>query len=139
MEQGKTKGNSWLSRLGSATTDQAKDTGMAMVLICLLLAYWGRRPGFVPVAIGVLLVTMAWPQVLRPLAVFWFGLSHLMGNLVSKVILTILFFLLVTPIGLIRRWAGADSLQLKKWKQGRGSVFKVREGEVLPQDLTNPY
>jgi len=139
MEKAKSKNNGILARLLSATTDQARDTGMAMVLICLLLAYWGKRPLFLPLAIVLLLLTMAVPQVFRPLAVFWFGLSHIMGNLVSKVVLTILFFVLVTPIGLIRRWAGRDSLQLRQWKKGAGSVFVAREGVIKPEDLNNPY
>ena len=139
MEQAKTKGNGILAWLLSSTRDQARDTGMAMVLICLLLASWGHRPQFLPLAIILLLLTMAVPQVFRPLAVLWFGLSHIMGNLVSKVVLSIIFFGLVTPIGLIRRWAGKDSLQLRQWKKDRGSVFVTREGVIQPEDLDNPY
>src|SRR4030042_4213115 len=126
MEQVKTKGTGILGWLLSSTRDQARDTGMAMVLICLLCAYWGHRPQFLPLAIILLLLTMAVPQVFRPLAVFWFGLSHIMGNVVSKVVLTVIFFVLVTPIGLIRRWAGKDSMQLRKWKQDTGSVLITR-------------
>ena len=33
-----------ISRLLSSTLEQAKDTGMAMVLICLLLGYFGQVP-----------------------------------------------------------------------------------------------
>jgi hypothetical protein len=69
----------------------------------------------------------------------WFWLSHLLGTVMSKVILTVLFFVLVTPIGLIRRLLGADTLQLKKWKKGSDSVFVVREGAVGEKDLANPY
>ena len=112
---------------------------MAMVLICLLLAYWGHHPKFLPLAIALLLLTMACPKIFRPLAVLWFGLSHIMGTVVSKVFLTILFFCLVTPIGLIRRWFGKDSLQLRRWKQGTDSVLVQREGVIRPEDLVNPY
>jgi hypothetical protein len=128
----------WAWLMGS-TKDQARDTGMAMVLICLLAAYWWQRPRFLPLAIVLMLLTMAAPQVFRPLAMLWFGLSHILGNLVSKVVLSVIFFVLVTPVGLIRRWAGKDSLQLRKWKQGTGSVFVAREGVILPEDLNNPY
>lgn len=122
-----------------STPEQAKDTGMAMVLICLLLGYFGKFPKFLPVSLALLILTMAWPNAFRPLAVLWFGLSHLLGSVVSRVILTILFYLLVTPIGLIRRLMGADALQLKKWKQGQDSVFVVREGPVQGKDMANPY
>jgi len=125
----------WLS----STPEQAKDTGMAMVLICLLLGYWGKFPKFLPVSLALLLLTMAWPNAFRPLAVLWFGLSHLLGQVVSRVVLTVVFFLVLTPIALIRRLMGADALQLKKWKQGQGSVFVEREGPVQGKDMANPY
>ena len=123
----------------SSTKEQAKDTGMAMVLICLLLGYWGKFPKFLPVSLVLLILTMAWPNAFRPLAVLWFGLSHLLSRVMSRVILTVVFFLVVTPIGVIRRLWGADALQLKKWKQGRGSVFVVREGPVQGKDMANQY
>lgn len=135
----KSRGKTPVSWWRRASREQAKDTGMAMVLICLLLGYWGKFPQFLPLSIVLLFLTMAWPNAFRPLAGLWFGLSHLLGNVVSKVILTVLFFVLVTPIGLIRRWSGADALQLKKWKKGNGSVFVVREGGIQPKDLMNPY
>ena len=123
----------------SSTKEQAKDTGMAMVLICLLLGYWGKFPKFLPVSLVLLILTMAWPNAFRPLAVLWFGLSHLLSRVMSRVILTVVFFLVVTPIGVIRRLWGADALQLKKWKQGQGSVFVVREGVIQGKDMANPY
>ena len=88
-----------LARLLSASSDQSRDTGLAMVLLCLLLVYFWGQTNFVPIAMVLLVLTMAWPNAFRPLAFFWFGLSHFMGNIVSKVILSILFFLVVTPIG----------------------------------------
>lgn len=139
MNQAKLKDQGLLARLGRATNDQARDTGMAMVLICLLLLYWGHRPLFLSLAIVLLILTMAWPKIFRPAAVLWFGFSHIMGNLVSKIFLTIIFFGLVTPIGLIRRWVGKDSLQLQQWKKDTGSVLIERKGAILPEDLVNPY
>jgi hypothetical protein len=128
-----------LAWLLSSTKEQAKDTGMAMVLICLLLGYWGKFPKYLPVSLTLLLITMIWPNAFRPLATLWFGLSHVLSSVVSRVILSVLFFLIVTPIGLIRRLIGADALKLKQWRQGRDSVFIVREGPIQGKDLENPY
>jgi hypothetical protein len=139
MAKEKPKDANPIARWLRATPEQAKDTGMAMVLICLLLGYWGKFPKFLPVSLVLLILTMAWPKAFTPLAGLWFGLSHLLSSVVSRVILTVLFFLVVTPIGLIRRLTGADALQLKKWKQGRDSVFVVREGPVQGKDMLNPY
>ena len=139
MAQEKPKDANPLARLLRATPEQARDTGMAMVLICLLLGYWGKFPKFLPVSLVLLIITMAWPKAFTPLAGLWFGLSHLLSSVVSRVLLTIVFFVIVTPIGLIRRLIGADAMQLKKWKQGRDSVFVVREGPIQGKDMVNPY
>ncbi len=139
MAQKKPTGLKIISRWLSSTPEQAKDTGMAMVLICLLLGYFGKFPKFLPVSLVLLFITMAWPKAFKPLAGLWFGLSHLMGQVVSKIVLTLAFFLIVTPIGVIRRWMGADSLQLKKWKKGDSSVFVERRGAIQDKDLLEPY
>ncbi|MFA5112397.1 MAG: hypothetical protein WC443_13380 [Desulfobaccales bacterium] len=139
MVKAKSKAGQPRARWLTATPEQAKDTGMAMVLICLLLGYFGKFPKFLPVSIVLLIITMAWPKAFKPLAGLWFGLSYLLGSVVSRVILTILFFAVVTPIGVIRRWAGADAMQLKKWKQGTGSVFIERQGAIQDKDLLQPY
>jgi Saxitoxin biosynthesis operon protein SxtJ len=128
-----------LSRLLAATPDQARDTGMALVLLCLLIVQFKHAYKLVPVAIILLIITMAWPRAFKPLAGLWFGLSHVLGTVMSKVILTLVFFIIVTPIGLLRRLMGKDSLQLKKFKKDRDSVFLVRAELVDKKDLHKPY
>lgn len=131
MKAGDKSGEGLWRRWCRATPDQARDTGLALVLICLILAYWGW-PRFLPAALVLLLLAMVWPRAFRPLAGLWFGLSHLMGRVVSTLILSALFFFLVTPVGLVRRWLGADPLKLRKWKKDRTSVFETREGANRP-------
>ena len=119
--------------------DQAKDTGMAMVLICLLIAYIGGKQQFGGIALLLLLINMIWPTLYRPVAKLWFGLSHLLGTVMSKLLLSVLFFILVLPVGLARRLMGKDSLQIKKFKAGRDSVFKIRDHKYTPGDINHPY
>ena len=121
------------------STDQAKDTGMAMVLICLLIAFFGQKQQLFVIAILLLLVNMTWPKIYKPVAKIWLGLSHLLGTIVSKVVLSVIFFGLVMPVGLARRILGKDSLQVKKWKKGRDSVFKARDHEFTSEDISHPY
>ena len=125
---------------GDATKEQAKDTGMALVLICMLI--WllrGRRDVYFVAAFFIQLVNMIAPQVFRPAAVVWFGLSHLMGTVASRVLLTGIFFAVVTPIGVWRRITGADSLKLAVFKAGSGSVMRERNHTFVGKDLEHPY
>lgn len=124
---------------GAITADQAKDTGMAMVLICLLIGQIGARPVFFPVAIVLLLVDMIRPGLYRPVAKVWLGLSNLLGSVVSRILLSVLFYVLVTPIGFVRRLTGADTLQLRKWKKGTASVFRTRNHVFSSADIDKPF
>jgi len=119
--------------------DQARDTGMAMVLICLLVVLIGDRQQFVGIAVILLLVNMIKPMLYKPVARLWLGLSHLLGTVMSKIILTVLFFIMVTPIGMIRRVLGRDTLQLKKWKKGTDSVFRRRDHLFEADDIKHPF
>jgi len=123
----------------SVTTDQAKDTGMAMVLICLLIAFFGGKQLSYGVGMLLLLINMIAPNIFKPAARIWLGFSHLLGAFMSRIILSIVFLVLVFPVGLVRRIIGKDSMQLKKWKKDRGSVFKIREHEFTADDIKHPY
>ena len=119
--------------------DPAKDTGLAMILILLLFVHFGRYYFLILPAIVVLVLIMTWPAIFGPLARFWFGLSHFLGSIVSKILLTIIFLTIVTPMGLLRRMIGADSMRLKKWKQDDDSVFIERNHTYSSSDLKKPY
>jgi len=66
------------------------------------------------VAAVFLLLEWIWSRALEPFNWLWFKLGMLMGMVMSPVVMGIIFFAVVTPIGLIRRLGGADSLRLKK-------------------------
>ncbi len=123
----------------STDKDRAKDTGMAVVLICLLLAYYRNDQRFVLAAIVALVVDMVWPGLFYYPSKAWFGLAHVMGAIVSRVILTALFFGVVAPVGIVRRALGADPMRRKQWKDGDGSVFEVRDHKYQAPDIEQPY
>jgi len=117
----------------------ARDTGMAMTLLLLLVMLFTRSLQLVVPAIAVLVLTMTWPMAFAPLSRVWFGLSNLLGAVVSRVLLTVIFFLIATPIGLLRRLAGKDSMKRKAWRQGSSSVFTERNHTYAAEDLERPY
>lgn len=134
------KPSRWSAIFPSAMTrDQCKDTGMALVLVLLLLFLWRRNTSFVGGAIAVHLVNMTAPQLFRPAAIVWFGLSHVMGTIVSKVLLAAIFFVVVTPVALVRQMIGADPMQLRGFKKSKQSVMQVRNHTFTAKDIEHPY
>jgi hypothetical protein len=121
------------------TRDQSRDTGMAMVLLLLLVLFtWGRSELLIA-AVIVHVVNMIVPQVFRPVAFLWFGLAHLLGAVASRVLMFIVFALVVTPIGVLRRALGKDSLRLRAFRAGHESVMVVRNHTFTASDLETPY
>ena len=118
---------------------QTKDTGLAIILILLLIVHFQGTPHLILPAIIILILTMTWPTIFKPLAHVWFWLSNFLGNIVSRVLLTLIFGIIVIPIGLIRRLSGSDQMRFKAWKNGQGSLFVKRDHVISAKDIENPY
>ncbi len=58
-------------------------------------------------------VALAAPRRLAPLNWLWMGLGVLLGRIVNPIVMGVVFFLVVTPIALIRRLMGRESLLLR--------------------------
>ena len=58
-------------------------------------------------------------KILNPLNQIWFKFGILLGRIISPLIMAIIFFLVVTPIGLIMRLLRKDLLNLKYNKKNK--------------------
>jgi predicted membrane protein len=125
------------------TTDiskhQARDTGMAVVLVLLLIGVFSQNFDYIKIALVALIFTMAIPMIFKYVAVIWLGFSHILGTIVSKIILTAIFFLVLTPVGLIRKIMGYDTLKLKLFKKNTESVMQVRDISFSGDDIEKPF
>jgi hypothetical protein len=119
--------------------EQARDTGMAMVLILLLLGVFLQNYIFVKFGILCLIIAMAIPLLFKYVAIFWLGLSHFIGTFASRIFLSVIFFLIVTPVGLIRRLLGYDTMKLRQFKAGTESVMVLRNHTFKKEDINKPY
>jgi uncharacterized membrane protein len=112
---------------------------MAFSLIFLLLGLWGGDDWAYVVAAIALLLNMIWPPLFTPFAYLWYKLSEILGYISSRLLLSMVFFLVVTPVAWVRRLMGKDTLELKKFKKERGSVLKEKEHTFAAADLEKPF
>ena len=119
--------------------EMCKDSGLALVLICMICFQVWKHQFLTLLAIAFLLIAMTYPPIFKPFAKLWFGLSTALGTVVSKIILTVAFFVVVFPVGLVRRALGKDAMRLKIWKKGNTSVFRLRDHRFSAEDLEHPY
>ena len=68
---------------------------------------------FVAPGAPLFLLGSVFPRSLKWIYVAWMTLSMILGAIVSTILLTVLFYLVVTPIGLLARVVGKDFLSQK--------------------------
>lgn len=121
------------------TKDQCKDAGMAFTLVCILLGFVYKHDYLLIAAICLLVISMTAPMIYKALARVWFGLAEVIGTITSRIILSLVFFVVVTPVGVLRRLMHKDSLRLYEFKKSRESVMVERNQTFGPRDIEKPF
>ena len=69
------------------------------------------RPGFVAVGALLVLLGAVWPRALVYPYRAWMGIAEGLSKIVTAIVLALVFFLIVTPIGVFKRLRGWDPLE----------------------------
>jgi saxitoxin biosynthesis operon SxtJ-like protein len=87
----------------------------AAFLVLGALAWWRTRPltgqVFGVLGIALILFGMALPHALRPVHRAWMGLAVAMSKVTTPLFLGCVYFGIITPIGLVRRLFGHDTVK----------------------------
>jgi len=89
--------------------------GGVLILVAVVLFYF-TKPSAIYFAIigGILfLLGLVFPQGLKMLNKIWMGLAIVLGFFMSRLILTILFYIVLTPIALLAKLVGKKFMNLK--------------------------
>ena len=97
---------------------------VGFVLIGLVKYFWpferlftrNKTVGLWFIGIGVVvgLIGLTGTKLALPFYWIWLGIAWVMGNIMSRVIITAIYFLVFTPMSLLNKLIGRDKLQLKK-------------------------
>lgn len=121
------------------TRQQCIEFGQVAVMAAIVAALYYRNFQLASLALGLILITIIVPKLFYPLAWCWFGLSKVLGEINIRVLLTLVFVLVVLPVGLWRKLRGRDSLQLRRFKKGKESVMVVRDHLYTKEDLQHTF
>ena len=125
-----------LKKLKTGTGDLRKfglTVGGVFILLGVLLLFRHRSSYLVFCGAGALLAAFGviWPRALKYVYIAWMALAFTLGFVMSNVILTLFFFLFVTPIGLLARLFQKDFLARKCDKRLASYWIQCRS-EVKP-------
>lgn len=111
---------------------QARKTALIVSGVLVLLSAWNFYRGRMTVGIvlgslglALLLIGLLLPALARRFHLYWMKLAVALGYLNSRVLLSLLFYLVLTPYGLVLKLFGRDSLNRRK--KGRESYWIERE------------
>ena len=105
------------SSAASVTDKQARNTALIVSGVLLLIAAWNYHRGRMTVVVilgsagfALLLIGLLVPALARRFHVAWMQLAGILGYVNSRILLFLLFYLVITPYGLISRLVGRDPL-----------------------------
>jgi len=79
------------------------------------------------IAIIFLILGLLNSKLLTPLNKIWFKFGILLGNFVSPIVMSIVFFVIVTPTSIIMRVLGKNLLNLKK---GNKKTYWIERSKI---------
>jgi len=122
-----------------STKKELREFGLTIGIFFLILggiALWRGKDiylYFLIIAGFFLISGIYFYSILRPLQRVWMSLAVIMGFFMSRVILTILFYLVITPLGLIAKLFGKDILD-EKIDKNAGSYWQIRGDGQKPKE-----
>lgn len=96
-----------------------KDFGLTFAGVCLLVAavgWWkgsGAWPWWLGGSAAFAVAGLVAPRLLTPLSRGWAAFGDALHKIMSPLIMGVLFFCVVTPVGLLMRACGKDPLRLR--------------------------
>ena len=96
--------------------------GLVFFVVFLIVALWPLKSGedlrlwSLTLSIIFLILGVLNSKLLIPLNKLWFKFGMFLGAIISPIIMGIVFFVVVTPIGVVMRLMGKDLLKLKDKK-----------------------
>jgi hypothetical protein len=110
-----------------------------LILGCFLL--WRQRgAGWPLISIGTGLVLAAGmaPSLLKWVYAPWMIGALALGWVVTRILLTLVFFLVVTPVGLLQRLFGKRVIEVA-WKADTTSYWRLRTDRPVPADYEKQF
>ena len=79
--------------------------------------------GFILLGVGLVI-----PMILKPIYFVWMVFASILGWFMTRLILSLLYYVVVTPMGLVFRIFGKQFLELK-WDQSKPSYWNYRSND----------
>jgi Saxitoxin biosynthesis operon protein SxtJ len=107
-----------------------------------IVRWWrdqGGAPWFALAGLAMLAIALIRPSVLAPFNRLWTKLALLLSRIMNPVIMGVLFFLVVMPIGLVMRVLGKRPLALEMDREAKSYWIERAQPAPLPGSMKNQF
>ena len=109
---------------------------LSIVCLCLVLYLISGNHYFASVGLAIGVFALLSDKVRNIIVTIWSKVLLVLGKVNGFVLLSLVFFLILSPIAFVYRIFNKDSLSLKP---KAGSYFAVRDHTFAKSDLENPW
>ena len=106
------------------------------------LSWWRGHQGWhytLPLAVVFLAITYTYPRLLAPLNKLWLKFGLLLYKVMNPIVLGLLFFVTIMPIGLIMRAFGKDFLRTKIDRNAKTYWIERTPPGPPPKSMKNQF
>ena len=113
--------------------------GITIGIILMIIAgflFWKEKESYqIFLTVGTILFVLGIlvPAILKPIYWIWMVFATILGWIMTRVILSLLFYIIITPIGLILRLFGKQFIELK-WDKSNSTYWNYRSRDVIERD-----
>ena len=113
--------------------DSNRGFGILFFVVFLIISIWpiindgNVRLWSMVIALIFLILGILNSRVLNPFRKIWIKFGELLGKIISPIVLFIIFFLLVTPIGLLMKILRKDLLSIKYSKNKTYWINRLKD------------
>ena len=112
--------------------------GILFSILFAIIAFWPIINGnplrlwLIPVSVIFLVLGLLNSKLLNPLNVVWVKFGELLGRIIAPIVMALIYFIIITPIGLFMRLIRKDLLNLKYnknksyWIEKNGPKSKMK-------------
>jgi heme/copper-type cytochrome/quinol oxidase subunit 4 len=85
----------------------------------------------------ILVLGLIRPSFLKVIYHPWMKLGSILGWINTRIILSVIYFAIITPIGMILRLSGKDAMNRKYDSQAKS--YRIQSKQAQPQDMERPF
>ena len=119
-----------MSQKSKIKVSSNRNFGLVFFVVFLIISLWPLLDGgqfkiwSLFFSLFFLVLGLMNSKLLTPLNLLWTKFGILLGNVFAPIVMSFIFFLVVTPIGLLMRMMGKDLLRTKYNKSGKSYWIK---------------